>query len=87
VNKTVSFISISSIIIVLLFLTGCEKKDGTLPVDADWNEYHTINIGTQVWLKENLKTTKNTGGASRVIYADAQEIYTYVVRAVFTDLL
>jgi len=49
--------------ISLIILTSCEKrKDTGLPTDGDGNAYDTVVIGTQVWLKENLKTTKYNNG-------------------------
>jgi uncharacterized protein (TIGR02145 family) len=42
----------------LTFTTGVSSN----PVDADGNTYTTVTIGTQVWMKENLKVTKYRNG-------------------------
>jgi uncharacterized protein (TIGR02145 family) len=57
--------------LLLIFSISCDKKDdnsdptpsGTVK-DIDGNVYHTVTIGTQVWMVENLKTTKYRNGES-----------------------
>jgi len=64
----------------LLFLTGsCKKSNDEIPGDGtpynpnltcgtlkdiDGNVYKTIKVGTQIWMAENLKTTKFNDGTS-----------------------
>jgi len=44
--------------------TFAEINTDSIVVDYDGNIYHTITIGTQVWLKENLKSLHYSDGAS-----------------------
>ena len=69
-KKKAQFIFIPILILGALCLTSCEKKGSGLPIDGDGNEYHTVVIGTQTWLKENLKTTKYCGGAPISLVTD-----------------
>lgn len=54
---------------LILLLTGSCKKDenngfsGPTVSDIDGNVYHTVTIGTQVWMVENLATTHYRNGA------------------------
>jgi uncharacterized protein (TIGR02145 family) len=48
-------------IMVVLFtlLSNCEKDENdNIITDIDGNVYHSVKIGTQIWMVENLRTTK-----------------------------
>ena len=65
--KTKNRIWISVLIVsgfILILLSSCKKKDetSTAVIDKDGYEYKTATIGTQVWLAENLRTTKYLNG-------------------------
>lgn len=49
----------------IILLVSCQKGDKPEPeivTDFDGNVYHTVTIGTQVWMVENLRTTHNSAG-------------------------
>jgi uncharacterized protein (TIGR02145 family) len=54
--------------IFCVFSINCEKSGtdkNTAPntvTDADGNSYNTVTIGSKIWMKENLKTTKYSDG-------------------------
>jgi uncharacterized protein (TIGR02145 family) len=51
------------VITFLFVVTSCKKEnDETTVTDIDGNIYNIITIGTQVWVAENLKTTKYNDG-------------------------
>jgi uncharacterized protein (TIGR02145 family) len=63
--------------VFLVFFWGCSKNpsapqsmSGTI-VDIDGNVYHTVTIGTQVWMVENLKTTRFNDGVAIPLVTDS----------------
>jgi uncharacterized protein (TIGR02145 family) len=46
---------------LLIAISSCKKDNSTTPntvTDVDGNVYHTVTIGGQTWMVENLRTTK-----------------------------
>ena len=65
-------ITLFSVFISFLLLAVSCKKDevpGTV-TDIDGNVYKTVTIGGDVWMAENLKTTKFRDGSAIALVSD-----------------
>ncbi len=53
-----------TVLLLPIFLSAQNEdtKQATTVTDIDGNVYHSVRIGTQVWMVENLKTTRYRNG-------------------------
>ena len=70
--KTISYFNLKIALLILSLVTvlSCEKDEtqddesnNTTVIDFDGNEYKTVEIGNQVWLGENLKSSRYPDGS------------------------
>ena len=50
--------------LIFLVIFSCKKENNNTVTDIDGNVYQTVTIGTQVWMSENLKTTRYNDGSA-----------------------
>ena len=62
----------------ILLISSCSNNNIVNPTptpltatDIDGNVYHTVTIGTQVWMVENLKTTRYNDGSPIPLVTDS----------------
>jgi len=60
-----------------ILFTTLSGGDGGTVTDIDGNVYHTITIGTQVWMFEDLKTTRFRNGDPIPTYYAYSDVYSW----------
>lgn len=56
---------------LLIMLISCKKEKDDTVTDIDGNVYNTVEIGSNIWMKENLRTTRFREGSDIALVTDA----------------
>lgn len=73
INNKIPYSRILILAVVIILSNNCKKDDNDILLtlkDKDGNVYQTVSIGTQVWMAENLKTTKYNDGTDIPLVTD-----------------
>jgi uncharacterized protein (TIGR02145 family) len=64
---------IVSLLAFCVLFANCDNNDNESVMDIDGNTYKIVKIGTQVWMAENLKTTREKDGTQIRLVTDNNE--------------
>jgi len=71
--KISATIILSPVFLFIITLNNLFAQDSGLLTDQDSNTYKTVKIGTQIWMAENLKTTRLRDGIAIPFVTDKTE--------------
>jgi hypothetical protein len=86
-NFRIWIYSLVVIVVFMMLTTNCKKGDDNNPAqsgitakDIDSNVYHVVIIGTQVWMIENLRTTKYNDGTNVIFNYNSHKANTTIIK-------